>query len=337
MLFDNITIALDMAGCPNRCKHCWIGHFKNSNMKNSDLEYVAREFYNYCNSLAVYSWYREPDFKSNYKELWELDNKLSKNTSPERFELLSFWRINRDEEYVKWAYELGVRTCQLTFFGLEEKTDYYIGRKGAFKELINSTKILLKNNIAPRWQIFINKDNISEITDLIKLSKEMQLAEKCNAIGENFELFIHQGSCDGENEKLYDIRITSDDLINIPEEFHTRLGETENSLYKELICDDSTLNLVSKSPVFYITSEFDVYPNYTSISPWWYLGNLKTDGIEKILNNYINNKSLGQKVRLSVPIKELVSTCGNLNSTRLFDKDDYIIYLLNKYCRDKLS
>lgn len=94
------------------------------------------------------------------------------------------------------------------------------------------------------------------------------------------ELFIHQGSCYGENEKLYDIRITSDDLVNILKEFHHRLGKMEKDLYGELINDSSTKNLVTDSPVFYITSQFDVYSNYTSIAPWWYLGNIKRDGIK---------------------------------------------------------
>lgn len=337
MMFDNITIALDMAGCPNRCKHCWIGHFKNGNMSIEDLRYVANTFKDYTDSLEVYSWFREPDYNDDYKKLWEVDNELSKNTKPKRFELLSFWRINRDEEYVKWAYNIGIRRCQLTFFGVEEKTDYYVGRKGAFNELINATRILLENKIAPRWQIFVNKDNINEIEPLISLSKEMKLAERCRECGEEFELFIHQGSCDGENEKLYDIRITSDDLVNIPKKSHQRLGKTEKELYSEFINEASTKNLVTNSPVFYITSEFDVYPNYTSIAPWWHLENIKSDGIEKVLNNYRNNISLGQRSRLKVSINEMVKLCGNPNSNRLFDKDDYIIYIINKYCRNKLN
>ncbi|MDM1006016.1 hypothetical protein QTJ04_07080 [Clostridium perfringens] len=165
----------------------------------------------------------------------------------------------------------------------------------------------------------------------------MNLEERCKEFGEEFELFIHQGSCDGENEKLYDIRITSDDLVNIPKEFHHRLGKREKDLYGELINDSSTKNLVTDSPVFYITSQFDVYPNYTSIAPWWYLGNIKRDGVKKVLDNYINNRSLGQKSSLEVPIKEMVKVCGDQNSNRLFDRDDYIIYIINKYCRNNIK
>lgn len=136
MELEKVIVAVDMVGCPNRCKHCWIGHAPNGNMAIEDLKYVTDAFSEHTHSFEVYRWFREPDYSSNYKQLWDLDNRLSKNTTPKRFELLSFWRINRDNEYVKWAYDIGVRRCQLTFFGLEEKTDYYVGRKGAFKELI---------------------------------------------------------------------------------------------------------------------------------------------------------------------------------------------------------
>lgn len=331
--FKKITACLDMAGCPNRCKHCWLGHFDNGSMATDDLKYMASCFRKYTDRLEIYSWFREPDYKNNYKELWILDNELSKNSAPKRFELLSFWRINRDDEYIKWAYELGVRKCQLTFFGLEEKTDYFVGRKGAFRELLSATEKLLEHGIAPRWQVFVNKKNINELQALIELSKDMQLFEKCKNIGQEFKLFVHQGSCDGENEKLYDIRITDEDIIHIPKEFQHCLGETENKLYNELIQDNSTENLVSNSPVFYVTKDFDVYPNYSQISSWWFLGNIKRDNIEKVINNYINNTSLAQNSRLTVPICEMVKVCGNPNSNRLFEKGDYITYILNQYCK----
>lgn len=335
--FSKITACLDMAGCPNRCKHCWIGHLDNGSMTTDDLRFMSSCFGEYTDKLEVYSWFRELDYKSNYKELWILENELSKNTAPQRYELLSFWRINRDNDYIKWAYELGVRKCQLTFFGLEEKTDYYVGRKGAFRELINATEILLENGIAPRWQIFVNKENIDELQAIIDLSKEMMLAEKCKNIGQEFELFVHQGSCEGENEKLYDIRITDEDKDRMPKEFQFELGETENKLYNDLIQDNSTENLVSNSPVFFVTKDFDVYPNSSQISLWWYLGNLKKDGIENVIKNYIYNTSLAQNSRLTVPICEMVKACGDPNSYRLFDRDDYIDYILNQYCKMKLS
>lgn len=101
----------------------------------------------------------------------------------------------------------------------------------------------------------------------------------------------------------------------------------------DLAGDNSTENLVSNSPVFFITKDFDVYPNCSQISPWWCLSNIKKDGIEKVINNYIFNTSTAQNSRLTIPICEMVKACGNPNSNRLFDKDDYITYILNQYCK----
>lgn len=60
----------------------------------------------------------------------------------------------RDSSYADWLYSLGVKVCQLTLFGTEETTDYFIGRKGAYQEIIKAINILLEHNIAPRLQIY---------------------------------------------------------------------------------------------------------------------------------------------------------------------------------------
>ena len=30
-----LTLVVDMNGCPNRCKHCWIGHMTNKKMDDN--------------------------------------------------------------------------------------------------------------------------------------------------------------------------------------------------------------------------------------------------------------------------------------------------------------
>lgn len=347
--FKKITACLDMSGCPNRCKHCWLGHAPNHTLSQDDLTFLAQQFRPYTDNLLVSSWYREPDYRDDYKKLWELENKLSTPGAPTRFELLSIWRIARDKDYLKWAKKLGTLKCQLTLFGLEEKTDYYTGRKGAFKDLIYATEALLDNGMIPRWQIFINKDNIDDMTHLMNLVKELKLDERCQKLNNDFVMFMHQGSCDGENRKLKAIRINSDDIKHIPNDLIEKsikhcgvntvsdfLGEPENILYKRLINDKSTFSYVNDTPVFNIRSNFNVYPNISETSPWFCLGNLKSDGIEEVLHNYVCNKSLAQKIRSSIPLNELVNTCGNPLSDKLFTQGDYITYLLNEYCEKML-
>lgn len=344
-MFTRITVCLDMFGCPNRCKHCWIGHSPNGNLKNDDLKFLAEKFRPFTNCLTVYDWYREPDYKDNYKELWNLCNSLS-DTHENHFELISVWRIVRDKEYVKWLSSLGLKKAQLTLFGGQKKTDYYTGRKNAYSEILEAIEILLENKISPRIQVFVNKDNIDELPFIEDLIESLDLENRCKSFGGEFSLFLHQGSCDGENEKLYAIRVTPDDLQKIPqklveytlEHFNKTniedvFGKTEQVLYEDLINDNSTASYVSDAPVFYIDKEFNVYPNVTSPEAAWILGNLKTDRIETVLENYTESKNVAQHTRLTVPLCNIVQSQGDCKSQRLFGKGDYIEYLLNKYCR----
>lgn len=41
MNFEKITACLDMYGCTNRCKHCWLGITPNGNLSIDDLKFVA--------------------------------------------------------------------------------------------------------------------------------------------------------------------------------------------------------------------------------------------------------------------------------------------------------
>ena len=134
--------------------------------------------------------------------------------------------------------------------------------------------------------------------------------------------------------KLYDKIIEASDIKKLPLEYCLDLGYTEQQLYNILINDHSTLNLVSDSPVFYVNKDCDVFPNYTETSSLWRLGNLRKDGIESVLTNYLNNNSLCQNTSYNVPISKMVQLYGNPNSTKLFGKDDYRMYILNKYCEE---
>ena len=210
-----LSLAVDLYGCPNRCLHCWLGHMPNLPMEPEADAWIVERFQPYFDRIAFYSWLREPDFCPDYRARWERDKALSVNAVPERFELASFWRLVRDPDYVRFLKELNVKCVQLSFFGLEQTTDRYVGRRGAFRELLRATEILLENGICPRWQGFLNEENRLELVELLRLSRELELSRRCEEIGGTFRFFVHEGSCDGENRKLYPIRITRD---HIPEE-----------------------------------------------------------------------------------------------------------------------
>ncbi len=196
-----------------------IGHSPNGNLTKEDLIDVARLFRPYTDALPVYDWYREPDYHDDYIELWNLSHQLS-DISQEHFELISVYRIVRDKEYVKWLSSLGLKSAQLTLFGTEEKTNFYTGRKHAYLDILKAIEILLDHHISPRIQVFVNKDNLDNLSQL-----------------------------------------------------------------------------------------------------------------EKVLENYRESKSVAQNIRLNTPISKIVEEEGNPTSEKLFEKEDYIEWISNRYCR----
>lgn len=348
--YREIALCMDLLGCPNRCKHCWLGWSPNPNLGLEDLRAGAEAFRPYAEALRVYDWTREPDFADDYRERWQLCEELSTQdgqADPPRdhFELASVWRLARDESYPAWLKSLGVDVVQLTLFGGEETTDFMTGRKGTYRDILRAIEVLLESGIAPRIQVFVNKRNIGELPQVEALIRKLKLEERCQAVGQAFRCFVHQGSCDGQNQQFYPDWVTPEDLLKIPpylagqtethfgESLEEVFGQTEADLCRALEEDGSTQSLGSglEAPVFYVDGQWNVYPNFGQIDPAWRLGNLKADGPQAILDCLAQDKSLAQHTRATVPLKELARACGSPESQRLFGRDDYIEYLLNRY------
>lgn len=332
----NLTLCFDMNGCPNRCKHCWIGHMKNKQMKDDDAEFVVDYFKPYFSNITFYSWLREPDFCQDYKARWLKDIALSPSKKPERFELASFYLLVRDPNYVHFLKDVGVKKVQLTLFGMEELTDKYVGRKGAFKEILSATEILISNGISPRWQAFINEENKYDLLNMLKLIDDLKIKERCP----EFEFFIHEGSCEGENEKLYDLKIEKGHVpvLLLPYYNDYQNLKTEHELIDSFRLKTDEYFIPSNQNgeiTLYISNTFDVYFNFTNMSEEWKIGNLKADNkdelIKRIKNEDINALNIARRTSLA----KLSLKYGNPNSNKLFSEDDFKMYLLNKMLRDE--
>ncbi len=333
MTDSGLILLADMYGCPNRCRHCWLGHMDNRKMEDGADSFIVDLFKPYFNKITFYSWTREPDYCDDYRERWYKDNAVSVNSKPERFELASFWRLVRDDNYVKFLKELGVDKVQLTFFGTEEMTDKYIGRRNAYNELLKATDILIDNGISPRWQAFINEENKNEIAALLNVIEEGKYKARC----ENFEFFVHEGSCDGENRKLYDIRIEKQ---NVPVELIPYYLGWQKIYTEREACEILREEEEAYVPhndddiVIYVSNRFDLYFNFTNMAPEWVIGNLKRDNIEELVRRIVSEDTFALNMARSVSIKELVKRYGNYNSEKVFSLGDYKMYFLNRYLED---
>jgi len=336
----NLFVAVDMYGCPNRCKHCWLGHMPNRKMEDGADEWIVDYFKPYFENIGYYSWLREPDFCADYRERWLKDIAISEGIMPERFELASFWRIVKDPQYVKFLKEVDVKVVQLTFFGLEKMTDKYVGRAGAFKELLQATEILLRHEIAPRWQAFIYQENRKELVELLELSKELKLKERCQSFGAEFKFFVHAGGCGGENRKQYDIWIEKE---SIPKELIPYYLEYDELLTEKECCKLLQTDVTNHVPhneediVVYVANNYDVFFNFTHMSHEWKIGNLRTDKQEEVIRRIVEEDIPALNLARNITLSELVAKYGNVNSQRAFYLSDYKDYLLDCYVKEVLN
>lgn len=329
MYNKKLVLSVDMYGCPNRCKHCWLGHMSNRRMENDADKYAVNFFSPYFDSIEFYSWLREPDYCDEYRDRWLRDIEISKNAVPQRFELASFYRIVRDENYISFLKEAGVKKVQLTFFGLKETQDEYVGRKGAFEETLKANDLLIENGITPRWQCFINEENKEEIVEVFKSAQKIK-DEKCP----DLEFFVHEGSCDGENRKLYPIRITKQ---NIPEVLVPFYHGYDSIMSEKECC--ALLSGDMSHPVFhnenvivlYVSNTYDVYFNFTNMTAPWKIGNIKTDPQNELIDRIVNEDTFALNQAKKVIWAKLVQEYGNFDSDRVFGLDDFKVYLFNNY------
>ncbi len=312
-------------------------------MTMSDLRWVVEQFKGYkreglqfLDRVIINTWFREPDYADNYRQLWALEKEMSTGPDPIRRELASVWRLARDKDYAPWLKNVGVETVQITLFGLEQNTDYFTGRKGAFKDCLAAIDLLLQNSIAPRIQIFPFATTPGDLEPLRKLLSKLRLENRVLDIGKEFDCFLNTPSPTGAGYNLENIRLGKEHLNQLPSYFMEKtvkhfkvesighLWQTEVELLPLLIQDDKPLKDEPSLPAFVVTPDFSVYPNCGEIADWWRLGNLKADGIDAVMDTYLRHANPGLYRNYHMPVSYFARKYGDREGSRLYSKVDLV-------------
>lgn len=348
----NLGVMLDMAGCPNSCRHCWLGRQKNASMSIGELKEIAAEFKGWrdeegrgIRNLGFFSWWREPDYRDDYRELWALEQELSSPGCAKRFELHSTWRLARDESYAKWAAALEPKVCQISFFGMEETTDWGMRRKGAFRDQLLATERCIEAGITPRWQLFLTKRCLGELEDFLKMIYELKLHERCKKNDRKFEIFLGGIAPEGNGYELEEVRLEKQDLklipkklISISREGTELLGnKTEAELFRLLLKKTRPKKMSAPMNSIAINANFDAYPNVAEPAEWWKLGNIKTDGVDKIIKTYRDETSPGMIASKTIPLNKLALKYANPASQKLYDEGDLITRMMHQWGEDHMK
>ncbi len=335
-----LGVTVDMAGCPNRCRHCWLGNKKNGHLSVDEFKNIAAQFKDWRDEngdgiaeMSFFSWWREPDYRDDFRELWALEQELSSPGRAERFELLSTWRLARDAEYAEWATTLPPKTCQITFFGMEASTDWGMRRRGAFRDQLTATRRCQAVGITPRWQLFLTKRSLPELNEFQELMKEYGITS----------FFIGGISPEGCGYEIERERIEKADLPLVPDEMTAHslyslnlLGKPECELLPELLRDHTPPIITTHIPAVAVDADYDVYPNIAEPTEWWRLGNLKTDGVDAIMKAYRDGTTPGMIANKTIPVSELARRYGKPDSTKLYDKEDLLRRFMHQWGMDHM-
>jgi hypothetical protein len=353
-----ISLSFDLCGCPNRCRHCWLGQ---ASCRPMDLQQALERFDRFRSFVAGHAgilglnrvrffstYFREPHWCSDYRRLREIELELNAGVDyAADYQLLSVWRLANDPGYAEWAKSIGTRKCQIALFGLGETNDWFCRRKGAHRDIVAATVRLLDVGIQPRWQVFLTKRGLPELQGILDLADELRISERVAGMGGQFDMFLNDATPVGEAEQLQDLRLTPDDVERIPK----RLIESSELYFsvpfsyrtgvewmREIMeGSDAPIGLQYPGVLWlFVASDWSVYSNVGSLEPWWRLGNLETDGPGDILDAYANDKAPALRAGQSLGIHEAARRFGRLDDRRLYSsRTDFTQLWLEMHCRNE--
>jgi hypothetical protein len=351
-----VSIAFDLCGCPNRCRHCWLGRASRSHMDLSQAIQVFRRAQEHVKDgrqrphlervQFFGSHFREPHYCPNYREIREIELELNGGVDyAASWELLSIWRLARDPEYARWAYGIGKRKCQIALFGVGATNDWGYRRRGAHADIVTATQRLMEVGIQPRWQVFLTKRGLPELGSILRLVDELQIRERLSGMGLEFELILNAMTPAGEARSIDHLRLTPEDIKLIPgelidatERFAKKpfVLKTEAQWIEEILGrPDEPLGMEYPPDLwFLITPEWQVFPNTGSLEPWWSLGTYGDGDITEAFAAYVADSPPAMRAGTTLRLHDTVLRCGDRQSDRLYDCESDLRWLwLERYCQ----
>ena len=131
--------------------------------------------------------------------------------------------------------------------------------------------------------------------------------------GVPFEFFVYEGSCEGENRKLYGIRIAKEEIPRALIEYHIGYGRLRaEKEFCELQKDDASPYVYHNEDeiTLYITSDSNVYYHFTNLSENWKIGNMKSESAESLAAKIIREDTFARNEARKIPVPQEVRRRG---------------------------
>jgi len=307
--FSTVSVQLIATGCSCRCRHCYAS--ATGKVREPIGAAGAEEILDLLEPVmsraeerlvdVLYDLFDHPDAAGMVRLLHRRDSygmwiDVATNGA-------GIARRQDYRELLGEMKEMGSKWLQLSFHGLEETHDWFVRRRGAFRDLVAAAKAGqdagLQLNIVP----FANKRNVDELP---------RLGERLKQDGLDVRLGVLSWGPAGFGRELEELRVDSDDRERLREHFRRGLFpgfRTEGQWRDEVLSDDQSAFSWWNHNAFSISvdGKLDVWLDYDVP-----LGNLRDDDLDVIIAKYRErildrpNRAISEEIRTTGRSERLV-------------------------------
>jgi len=159
-------VDIEATGCPNMCRHCSVdGHPPYGTL------YSIEELQELADEWGSLIYLHEPTAHPQFPDIFDrslIGDEYSAGALP----TCGFGIAGRDDHaaVLKRFRELGFSRLSFTFHGLRKHHDWFVGRRGAFHDLLTATRRATDSGFDAGWQIFIDRRGIDDVAPFLDLA-----------------------------------------------------------------------------------------------------------------------------------------------------------------------
>lgn len=221
-LYNIIGLMIVAAGCNNRCRHCSMSAHTLVQVLLS-LDEIGKIFEQFDSAnrdspplfgkLNVTLGY-EPIAHPDIADIWQLIASIPH--TPRSVEVVAtngsgIAGAENPRALLEKMRDAGLKTIQLSPYGLENTHDWFARRKGAFGDLMSAARHGIEVGLTINWQYLFHKKNVDELLELVNHGREIT---KDGESEESISIF----SPAGRGQEIEHLRPDSDDLQKLPKE-----------------------------------------------------------------------------------------------------------------------
>ena len=188
-----LTLNLHAMPCTNACAHCWVqGSARKPRMPFEQIAWVLGQLAGLKGQGIApgFFLFDEPTHHPRFLDI--LQRAADLDLLPEGFFVATNGSIlaHRPDAYWEAVRQAGLRSLQLTLYGLEATHDAFAGRTGAFRDVVTTARRGLAHGMELVIQVIWHADNTAELAQTLDFARGL---DPSGATRAGYFVFAWQG------------------------------------------------------------------------------------------------------------------------------------------------